>query len=346
MPLHNEWQGREETIFYTHPEPGQNSDYKKVRAMMPFSRLLRLSMAMSILSSPVLLLSGCANDKQSEQAFTPLNYSYLSRLNLNVSRIDILDQTTENPVEGNIAASSPVPPAQALRQMVQDRLAAVGTNGDVAQFIISRASILNNAGGNLAGQMNTRLTILNPEGLTVASSDMQVTRQMRPNLSDGNADKPANLYALTKEMMQDMNVELEYQLQHKMTSWMLDGGGKPLNSAVQTQSLDQPGSTPAATTDSSVTPAAAVTVPQQSASSAATVSTTTGASAIPSATSSDNAPVTITGYSAAQPSATKTPSQSAEPDAVFPAGEDTSSDSTATQSKVMSPPPHTLKLPG
>ncbi|AQT04358.1 hypothetical protein [Acetobacter persici] len=332
--------------------------------MSLFSRPLRATCSVALLLPA--FLAGCAGDKQPTH-FAPLRYDYLSVMHLNAGTLEIEDATQQNPVAGDISANAPTPPAQALRQMAQDRLVAAGASG-TAKFVIDQASILHNAGGVLVGQMAVHLVLLNSGGTQAARAEAHVSQTMRPDLSKGDADSPANLYELTSDMMQRMNVEFEYQVRNTMKDWMVDAGGTPVGSAIQSQSLDAPGaksSTAAKAAAAAAVPAAAtapalatpaVTTPEVATPTITTPAVTVPAittpdvsepDATPSATVPENAPSTDTASGSTKK--TSTPSaKTSEPDPVFPAGEDDDSASSSTGSstpKVRSPEPGVLKLP-
>ncbi|GAN68001.1 hypothetical protein [Acetobacter orleanensis] len=326
--------------------------------MSLFSRPLRATCSVALLLPA--FLAGCAGDTQPTH-FAPLRYDYLSVMHLNAGTLDIEDKTLQNPVPGDIGPNAPTPPAQALRQMAQDRLVAAGSSG-TAKFVIDRASILHNAGGVLVGQMAVHLELLNSGGTQAARAEAHVSETIRPDLSKGDADSPANLYELTKDMMQRMNVEFEYQVRKTLKDWMVDAGGTPVGSAIQSQSLDAPGAKtsaarkgaaaaiPVAATGLSSTPAfttPAVTTPEITTPTVTVPTVTTPTVSVPDATPSatvpENAPATDGTADSATPNRAA-PAQSSEPDPVFPAGEDNESAAPATP-KVRSPEPGVLKLP-
>lgn len=341
--------------------------------MSLFSRPLRATCSVALLLPA--FLAGCAGDKQPTK-FAPLRYDYLSVMHLNAATLNIEDATLQNPVVGDIGNRAPTPPVQALRQMAQDRLVATGSSG-TAQFVIDRASILHQAGGVLAGQMDVHLVLLNSGGTQAARAEAHVSQTLRPDLSKGDADSPANLYELTNDMMQRMNVEFEYQIRNTLKDWMTDAGGTPVGSAIQSQSLDAPGSkaastavpaaaVPAAATGATSAPALttpAITTPEVTTPTITTPTVTvptvsTPNVSVPDATSAttlpENAPVSNTSGSSAATSEGSSSGSTAtgnaasaktsEPDPVFPAGEDDDA-SSSTTTKARSPAPGVLQLP-
>lgn len=310
-----------------------------------FSRPLRLSLTAAIVLPA--LLAGCAGEQQPTH-FAPLRYDYLSQMNLNVSTLSVVDNTVTHPVEGDIGYRAPTPPVQALRQMAEDRLAAASNNGSTAQFVIDRASILHNSGGTLNGQIDVHLNILNPGGTQAAHAEAHVTSTVHPDLSKGDADSPANLYEVTQTMMQRINVELEYQVRHTLSAWVVDAGGTPVGSAIQTQQLGKPGDAVPAT--SAVLPAAAavtapVTTPDPTSPTTvpanAPVTVETPKVDVPTITTPTvTVPTAIDTTAATQPKAAPV---SSEPDAIFPAGE--GDDTASTKQKALSPKAGFLKAP-
>nr|WP_298797781.1 hypothetical protein [uncultured Acetobacter sp.] len=322
--------------------------------MSLFFRPLRATCSVALLLPAFLV--GCAGDTQPTK-FSPLRYDYLSVLHLNTSTLDVQDNTLQNPVVGDIGGRAPTPPVQALRQMAQDRLVAAGSAG-TAQFVIDRASILHNAGGVLSGQMDVHLVVLNSGGTQAARAEAHVSQTLRPDLSKGDADSQANLYELTNDMMQRMNVEFEYQIRSSMKDWLVDAGGTPVGSAIQSQSLDAPG-TKTGTAASSVVPAAATGV--TSAPALATPAVSTPEVTTPTITTPTVAMPTITTPDVSVPDATSSTTlpanspvpdapasnasaKASEPDPVFPAGEDDDASSSSTP-KTHSPQPGVLQLP-
>ncbi|MCI1242761.1 MAG: hypothetical protein LKI99_02600 [Acetobacter fabarum] len=309
--------------------------------MMPFPRM-RLSHLVAAFVLPAAL-AGCADQPQPTR-FAPLSYDYLGQIHLNVATLDVVDNSVANPEPGDIGYKSPSPPDHTLRQMAADRLIATGNAAaaSTAHFVIDRAFILHQPGGTLDGQMDIHLDILNPEGRRVATASAQATQTLHPDPSQ-DVESPANLYEITKDMMQTINVEFEYQIRHSLNKWLVDAGGTPMNNAIQTQPL---------------TGAPDATAPAPSAAAASTPATDTmsdtkrltelpSAGTTPANVSVDSAS-TDTASSAAQ-SSTPAPAQAqaqaapqeSEPSAIFPAG----TDDTPAPAKTLSPKAGFLTLP-
>jgi hypothetical protein len=183
-----------------------------------------------------LLLAGCGGEPPPE-SFPPLTYGYLTKLRLNVASIDIRNDWLPGPGE-HVEYLSPVQPLQALEQMARDRLAPSGNTGR-ATFIVQDASIL--AGpGRLDGSLAVRLEVSTSDGARSGYAEARVVRSMTggPDQADGGR-KAA--YDLTKQMMDDMNVELEFQIRRTLRDYLLSTSAEaPLPGPVQAQPLAPP----------------------------------------------------------------------------------------------------------
>ncbi|MFT8676635.1 hypothetical protein [Acetobacter sp.] len=302
--------------------------------MMLLSRSRRFCLA-AVLALPTLL-AGCADDDQPKH-FAPLRYDYLNQINLNVSSLSISDKTPTHPVEGDIGYKAPTPPVVAVRQMAEDRLAAKGAVGVAtkARFVIEQASILHEPGGTLSGKVAVHLDILNPDGQRVAFAGAQATQTLHPDPS-GNVESQANLYELTKSMMQTLNVEFEYEMRHSLGKWLVDAGGAPVGDAIQAQPLAGPGEN----TDPSGTGQLTTGATSGGQAPAALAPPLDGTSTAPAATQAASP--------AASSAATSAPSpEDSEPNPVFPAGTDSSATTPSKSTpKSLSPKAGFLKLPG
>ncbi|GAA4499874.1 hypothetical protein [Gluconacetobacter tumulicola] len=282
--------------------------------MRPSRRAARLPLLL-LLACPLLPLAACSDAPPPN--FAPMRYDYLPVLRLNVATINIVDNGQPGAVPGDLSGRAPTPPDQALRQMATDRLMAAGGTGG-AVFTIDRASILHQPGGTLEGQMDVHLDVSSPNSQRQGYAEAHVRRTFSSTASDsgGNADSPANLYAITSQMMKDMNVELEFQVRHHLADWLVDTAGTT-PSAIQQQQLGLPGSPEAAA------PATASLAPAPTA-------------AAPAAVAAPAAPAPATPAPAVVPS---------EPNAIFPTGGPATDSSAAPAPRVKSPQPGYLALP-
>lgn len=238
-----------------------------------------------------------------DEAFPPIDYSYLSPIHLNVASIDVQDEAPAAP--DSLSAKAPIAPDQALKNMAAQRLVASGTSGK-ADFIIKQA-YLNRAGDNaVTGAMDVQLNVADAGNQHTGFVHARITRKL--DAGDRDPTSRRELYTFTNQMMQDMNVELEFQIRKKLLSWMTDAAGTPIvNGGVQQQALGVPGAQPVAalTTPALTTPDTASPVPAKTATPVAA---------------------------------------SSAPDAIFPTGAET--DTATTPATVQrSPQPGTLQLP-
>ena len=187
-----------------------------------------------------LFLSGCGGGGGEEaRAFKPLSYGYLTPLRLNVGTIRIEDHVPP-PAGPDLVQEAPVPPDEALRRMAQDRLVAAGSSG-TAVFSIDQAAITGDPNGPLDGTLAVHLDIIGNNGGHSGYAEAHVSRQFVPGAGTDNDGLRSELYNLTVQMMQDMNVEFEYQLRRTLADWMVDASGAPVAAGVEQQPLTTPG---------------------------------------------------------------------------------------------------------
>ncbi|NPD65346.1 hypothetical protein HN018_17370 [Lichenicola cladoniae] len=230
----------------------------------PRDSSLRLCLGLTSLTA-IMLLAGCGGDSRSEPVFKQPSYTYLTPLRINVGQIQVEDHVPPPTGPNDLGPSSPVSPDQALKQMAQDRLVAAGSSG-TAVFTIDQASITGQPGGALDGAMAVHLDIVSNGGGHAGYAEAHVSRQFVPGSNSDNDGVKAELYNLTTQMMQDMNVEFEFQLRRTLGDWMLDASGAPVAASVEQQSLTGPGASPAsapANQPSSMMPPASVGAPMQ-----------------------------------------------------------------------------------
>jgi hypothetical protein len=180
-------------------------------------------------------LAACGGGRQEPQAgpesFAPLRYDYLTPLRLNVASIDVEERFV--PGGGDMAASDPVRPADAIRQMAHDRLQALGTSGR-AVLLINDASILRRGDG-YQGSLAIELDIYTSANTRAAFAEARVSAS-RP-ITGGESTR-RTLYELTKQLMDALNVELEYQVRRSMRDWLVEEPAAP--APVQQQTLPPP----------------------------------------------------------------------------------------------------------
>ena len=167
-----------------------------------------------VLLLPLLVL-GCS-DEGGSQSFPPPSYSFLTPIRLNVASIEIDDRSLPA-TAGSVETIDPIRPSDALKQMGIDRLAADGSAGR-AVFVIDQARLSRNNGG-IDGTMAVHLDVFSgPGGQRVGYAEARVVR--RRTSTDVGESLPSILYDFTTEMMNDMNVEFEYQVRRSLRDWV------------------------------------------------------------------------------------------------------------------------------
>jgi hypothetical protein len=181
-----------------------------------------------------LAAASCASRLASEPAeqFPPVSYDYLTPIRLNVASVAV-DQRFV-PGTADLGTLAPSPPSAAIRQMVQDRIQALGTVGS-AVVAINDASIVRRAGG-YEGSLAIELDIYTSANTRTAFAEARVSA--RRGESDGESQR-RSLYELTKTLMDTLNVEFEYQVRRSLREWLVaPASGAP--APVEQQSLPPP----------------------------------------------------------------------------------------------------------
>ncbi len=165
------------------------------------------------------------------ERFEPLRYDYLTPIGLNVGAVTVERRrapASTPPAE----ASEPTTLDAAIRAMAEDRLRAVGTTGR-AVLAIDDASI-SRVGDGYQGAAAVELDIYTPADERVAFVEARVTAHR----SNVGGDRRAR-YELTKQLMDQLNVELEYQMRHHLGDWIVNPTTGP-PAPVEQQALPAP----------------------------------------------------------------------------------------------------------
>lgn len=230
---------------------------------------LRSSLFSLGMGCALALLAGCASGGSGEETFPSPDYSYLPPLNLNVSQVDVSNQV--QPDSDALSSHSPTNPTDALALMGRQRLHAMGASG-TASFTITKAEMSKAPHHALSGSYTVQLNLNDAASHHHGFITAHVQRTID---APGKLGLEHNLHTLNTQLMDDMNVELEYQVRSHLASWLTDATGTPLNAAtIQSQELSS--------TDLSGTPPAA---PQPPASTVVTGATATADRAVGNAAS-------------------------------------------------------------
>jgi hypothetical protein len=167
-----------------------------------------------------LLLSACGG--RSQRVYPPLHYGHLTALQLNVAAVQIEQRYVPSGVSPDVSQIDPMPPVQALRNMAAERLQAFGSSGR-AVFVIQDASLTRQR-NMLLGSFAVELDVYTSADTRAGFAEARVSRTYTGDLDD----LPAKLYDMTKEMMDTMNIEIEFQLRRSLRTWLLpEGAAQP-----------------------------------------------------------------------------------------------------------------------
>ena len=175
-----------------------------------------------------LLLAACGGGQRD---FPTLRYGYLTPLRLNVAAIRVEQRFIPSGVAPDVSQFDPMSPVLALQNMAQDRLQALGGSGQ-AVFVIQDASLTRD-GDTIRGSMAVELDIYTSANTRAGFAEARVFRTHTGHIDD----LPSVLYDMTKQMMDSMNVEFEFQLRRSLRDWLLTGSAA--SAPVQQQPLIQ-----------------------------------------------------------------------------------------------------------
>jgi hypothetical protein len=182
-----------------------------------------------------LLAASCSSEPP-PRSFPPLHYDYLTPLTLNVAAIDI-DDHWQSISPADLSALSPQRPKDALVAMAQDRLKIGGSSGR-AVFTIDDASLIRN-GDAIFGSLAVHLDLVGADGARLGFAEARVSRT-RTGLGS-RSELPGVLYDFTRQMMDAMNVEFEFQVKRSLSTLLVrasDSG--PVPAPVEQQPLAPP----------------------------------------------------------------------------------------------------------
>ena len=186
----------------------------------------------SVVLALTVALTACASEEP--PAVQPLDFSYLTPLPLNVATLNVKLQYVPSGVPPDVSRLDPISPVQALEQMAQQRLKPVGPTGQ-AVFTVNNASMVE-TGNVITGVMSVTLSIYPSPGVRAGYAQATVTRQ----ISGVEGDLAGPLADLTRNLVDQMNVEFEYRVHQALGRWVLSPGATA--TPVQQAPLQPPGS--------------------------------------------------------------------------------------------------------
>jgi hypothetical protein len=172
-----------------------------------------------------LLLAACGDEDVPAPAvrrdFPALLYGYLPPIRLSVAHVDMAEDFVPPSGGHEIIGVSPADPVETLQAMARDRLKPVAAGG-VATFRIQTASIVRDR-DTLNGRLAVRLDVHDADDTNSGFAEAHVTATHTGPIQS----QRAAVYDMLKSMMDDMNVELEYQLRNKLRAWVVDMPADP-----------------------------------------------------------------------------------------------------------------------
>ncbi|HEY6432187.1 MAG TPA: hypothetical protein VIZ17_09400 [Acetobacteraceae bacterium] len=192
------------------------------------------SLTRSVVLALTVALTACTFGSEEPPAAQALDFSYLTPLPLNVATLNVESQYVPSGVPPDVSRLDPISPVQALEQMAQQRLKPVGPTGQ-AVFTVNNASMVQ-TGNVITGVMSVTLSIYPSPGVRAGYAQATVTRQ----ISGVEGDLAGPLADLTRNLIDQMNVEFEYRVRQALGRWVLSPGATA--APVQQVPLQPPGS--------------------------------------------------------------------------------------------------------
>lgn len=187
---------------------------------------MRVTLFRAVLLAAAVALAGCARggggERVSTLRFEPLRYDFLTPIPLRVASVEVDQRFVPAPSEAGGSPLDPIQPVAAMRQMAQDRLRALGTTGR-AVLAINDASLLRR-GRAYEGSFAVELDIYTSANERAAFAEARVSGR-RTIGSDETAQAARS--ALIRQLMDQLNVELEYQVRRSLRDWLVTESAPP-----------------------------------------------------------------------------------------------------------------------
>lgn len=163
-----------------------------------------------------------------------LTYSHLDPINLDVGRIEIVEQYVPPLKAPNVEHTFPTPPATVMRQWAKDRLHAVGEIR-TARLVIKDASAVETAlatTGGLRGAftkdqserydvtLDVVLEVRNERGSAVAFANAVVTRSKTVPEGLSLDERERVFHEMTATAMEEVNSELEKNIRQFLVQYL------------------------------------------------------------------------------------------------------------------------------
>jgi hypothetical protein len=182
-----------------------------------------------------VVLAGCQTTPPPAR-FPELTYAHLGAMHLDVERVDIASEYQAPLRPPNVDHLFPTPPDRAMRRWAQDRLAANGTPGRYARFVITDAKVTETNLPRTTG-ITGAFTKDQSQRYDLSMSAAIEVREDRGNFRSGYAtastsrsrtvreditinDREKVWFEMLEQAMNELNVELERQIKANMTRFV------------------------------------------------------------------------------------------------------------------------------
>lgn len=166
-----------------------------------------------VLSLP-LAFAACGPSEP--EFYEPLSWEYLPPIPLNVATIEVEQRFFPSGISPDVTAQAPIKPVEALRTMISDRLRSFGTK-ERAVVVIQDASLIRRD-STISANLSILLTIYREGGDRAGFVEARVTRREQ----GGSGSLRHSLYQVVKSMMDQMNVELEFQIRRNLKDYIVE----------------------------------------------------------------------------------------------------------------------------
>src|SRR6185369_3173286 len=179
----------------------------------------------------VTALAGCSTSPP-PQRFPELTYGHLGVMRLDVEKVEIVNEYQAPLAPPNVDHLFPIPPERAMRRWAQDRLAANGTPGRYARFVITDAKVTETNLPRSTGitgaftkdqsqrydlSMSAAIEIREDRGnfrSGYATASTSRSRTVREDITINDREKV--WFEMLEQAMNELNTELERQIKGNM----------------------------------------------------------------------------------------------------------------------------------
>ncbi|MGH3265664.1 MAG: hypothetical protein ACRDNS_27145 [Trebonia sp.] len=182
------------------------------------------------------LLAGCETQVPSDQ-FPEITFGQLPPIDLNVGRIEVVQQYHPPGKKPHVEHLFPVVPALAAERWARDRLKAVGTDG-VARVVVVYAGVVEvplkrttgiegmftvDQSERYDGAIEIKIQIVNGQGQELDSVSTRAARSHSVPEDITLLGREKAWYQMTVAMMNDINTALEQQIKQNFSQWVVQG---------------------------------------------------------------------------------------------------------------------------